>query len=307
LFCKFMFTSFKRIFKSGWNNLFRDGGLVAATLFILVMTISAITALYLFFEVSQFMISSIQDRVDLAVYFKEEILEDAILDAKDEIAEIPEVKEVQYVSKEVAFEKFSERHKDDPILMESLAEVGGNPFAASLEIKAFEASQYEIIVASLERANFSGLVSKIDYYQRRPVIEKISSLSSALNKSGIAFSVILAVFSILVAFNTIRLAIYSSREEIKIQRLVGASNWFIRGPFLAQGAIAGFFAVLICLFLFFLLCWGLDSKVDDLFPGLSLLGFFISHFWLIVVLQLFSGVGLGIASSLIAVRRYLRV
>jgi cell division transport system permease protein len=191
--------------------------------------------------------------------------------------------------------------------MESLEEVGMNPFLASLNIKAFEASQYQAVANFLENTDFENKIEKIDYYQRKPVIERIFSLTSNLNKFGIGFSVVLAIIAILVAFNTTRLAIYNSREEIKIQRLVGASNWFIRGPFLVQGAITGFFAALICLLVFVSITWGLSSKIEILFPGLNIFNLFITNFWPILFLQLITGIGLGIVSSLIATRKYLEV
>ena len=302
-----MFTSLRRIIKSSWKSIFRDGGLVAANVFILVMTISAMASLLVFQDVSRFLIDSIQGKVDISVYFKFETAEEDILKVKDEIIEIPEVKGVDYVSKDTALKEFTERHKDNPVLMESLAEVGTNPFLASLNIKAFEASQYESIASFFESAKFESIVEKVDYHQRRPVIERIYSLTSNLNKIGIIFSVILALVAVLVAFNTIRLAIYNSREEIKIQRLVGASNWFIRGPFIVQGVISGIFAALICLALFMGLCWALNSRAEALFPGLALWGFFAGNFWMIFLSQLAIGIGLGGVSSFIAVRRYLEV
>ena len=302
-----MFTSLKRIIKSSWKSIFRDGGLVAANIFILVMTISAIASLLVFQDVSRFLIDNIQGKVDISVYFKFETAEEDILKVKDEIAEIPEVKGVDYVSKGEALKDFTERHKDNPVLMESLAEVGTNPFLASLNVKAFEASQYEAIASFLDQASFESIVEKVDYYQRRPVIERIYSLTSSLNRVGIIFSVILALIAMLVAFNTIRLAIYNSKEEIKIQRLVGASNWFIRGPFIVQGIICGFFAALICLVLFAGICWALDSRAEALFPGLGLWGFFVGSFWMIFLSQLAIGIGLGGVSSFFAVRRHLEV
>ena len=302
-----MFASLERIIKSSWKSIFRDGGLVAANIFILVMTISAISSLFVFQDISRFLIESIQGKVDISVYFKFETPEEDILGVKEEIAEIPEVKEVGYVSKDEALKEFTERHKDNPVLMDSLTEVGTNPFLASLNIKAFEASQYEAIAGFFDNAKFESIVEKVDYHQRRPVIERIYSLTSNLNRIGIIFSIILALVAVLIAFNTIRLAIYNSREEIKIQRLVGASNWFIRGPFMVQGVISGFFATLICLALFAGLSWGLDSRAEMLFPGLGLLGFFASNFLTIFLIQLAIGVGLGGVSSFIAVRRYLEV
>jgi len=302
-----MLTLLKRIFKSGWLNFSRDGALIAANIFIMAMVISAITSLFLFKNVSQVLISRLQEKVDISVYFKYETSEDEILKAKEEIGKIPEVKEVKYISKETAFENFTERHEDNPVLMESLEEVGVNPFLASLNIQSFKASQYEAVANFLENANFKNLIEKVDYYERKPVIERIFSLTSNLNIAGIAFSIILAIVAMLVAFNTVRLAIYNSKEEIKIQRLVGASNWFIRGPFLVQGTIVGFFAVLICLLIFVLMCWGFNSKIEMLMPGLNFFGLFISNFWIILLIQLATGIGLGIVSSLIATRRYLEV
>ena len=302
-----MFTSLKRIIRSGWLSFSRDGGLMTANIFIMAMTISIVSSNFLLKDVSQFLISSIQEKVDITVYFKEEAPEEDILKVQEKIAEIPEIKGVEYISKEKALQSFTERHQDNPILMESLEEVGMNPFLASLNIRAFEANQYQAVTNFLENSNFGNLIEKVDYYQRKPVIEKIFSLTSNLNTFGIIFSIILAIVAILVAFNTIRLAIYNSKEEIKIQRLVGASNLFIRGPFLVQGAMAGVIAALISLLIFSLTSWVLSARVETLFPGLNLFQFFTSNLLTFFLLQLATGIGLGVISSLIAVRRYLKV
>lgn len=302
-----MITLIKRTFKSGWKNCSREKGLVFANIFILVLAISTLTSLFLLKDISQFLVSSIREKIDISVYFKLDTSEEDIMRIKEEVAKIPEVKEVQYVSQEEALASFSIKHKDDPILMQSLDEIGNNPFYASLSIKAFEASQYQAVADFLNNSAFTDLVEKVDYYQRKPVIEKIFSFVSNMNTVGIVFSLLLIIIAVSIAFNTIRLAIYSSREEIKIQRLVGASNWFIRGPFLVQGAICGFFASLICLALFTLLTWIFGPKMEFLFPGLNLFTFFIANFWLIVLIQMASGVGLGVVSSLIAVRRHLKI
>jgi len=302
-----MITLTKRIFKAGWKNFLRDGGQNAATIFILVMVISAITFLYVFKDASQFLISSIQEKIDISVYFRNDTPEEDILNVRDEISDIPEVKEVTYVSKDEAFRDFTEKHQDSDVLMQSLTEVGGNPFLASLSIKAFEASQYQAVADFLENSNLKNIVEKVDYYQRKPVIDRIFSLTSNLNKIGIIFSIILAIIAILVVFNTVRLTIYSSREEIRIQRLVGASNWFIRGPFLVQGAVEGFLATIISFSISILICWIFGSKVEFLFPGLDVFKFFIVDIWLILLIQFFAGIGFGVISSLLAVRKYLKV
>ena len=302
-----MLTSIKRIFKSGWLSFSRDGGLAVATCFIMVMTISLATSLFLLKDVSQFLISAVQEKADISVYFKESASEEDVLKVEEEISKIPEVKNVKYVSKEEALESFVQRHKDDPVLMESLEEVGGNPFLAALNIKAFQASQYQAVANFFEAGTFENLIEKVDYYQRKPAIEKIFALTSGVEKAGISLSIVLAIVAILVAFNTIRLAILNQKEEIKVQRLVGASNWFIRGPFLVQGAISGTLAAIICLLIFTLICWFLSPKIEILFSGLNIWRYFTGNFFTIILIQLGTGIGLGVISSTIAIRKYLKV
>lgn len=302
-----MFTSFKRIIKTGWKSFQRNIALSIATILIIVMVISLTTLLFLLNSVSQTLIEDVKEKVDISVYFKEDILIEEIMEAKSEISKIPEVKEVGYVSREQALEKFIEKHKDDPVLMGSLTELGSNPFLASLNIRAWEASQYEQVTNFLETGPFKNLIDKVDYHQRKPVIEKVFSLTAGINKTGIFLSIILGAIAILVVFNTIRIAIYSSGEEISIMRLVGASNWFVRGPFLVQGIVIGFIATLITLLIIFGLCYGFDSKVRSLAPQISLWGLFLGNFWLLLLIQLSTGIGLGVVSSFIAIRKYLNI
>jgi len=139
------------------------------------------------------------------------------------------------------------------------------------------------------------------------VIEKIFSITFAINRTGVVLSLILAIIAFLVAFNQVRLAISNSKEEIFIQRLVGASNWFIRGPFLLQGVISGFFAALITLLIFIPLVYSLSPKMEVFFPGLNLFGYFINNFFLILLIQILTGIGVGVISSIIAIRKYLKV
>ncbi|MBZ9571799.1 ABC transporter permease [Patescibacteria group bacterium] len=301
-----MFVLIKRIFKSGWLNFKRNSGLSLATIFIMLIVISLATSLFISQKATRFLILSLQEKVDISVYFKEDSPEEDILELKDEISKIPEVKNIEYVSRTEALERFTQRHKDNPLLMASLVEVE-NPFLAALNIKAWEATQYGIVANFLEDNSSENLIEKVDYYQRKPVIERIFSITSGINKAGIGASLIFGILAILIAFNTIKLAIYNSREEIEIQRLVGASNRFIRGPFLIQGVISGFLATLICLLIFLPLCYFLSPKLEILIPGLNIYSFFVSNFWTLLLIQILTGIGLGVISSIIAIRRYLEV
>ncbi len=302
-----MFTSLKRIFKFGWINFSRNSWAATATIFIMVMVVSTVTSLFLLRGITDFLTKEMEATVDLSVYFKKDTLETEILKAKEEVSKLPGVKEVNYISSDEALENFKERHKDNPILLETLDEVGENPLLASINIKVFEAPQYENLVSFLEGSSFQDLIEKIDYRDKKPVIDRLFNITTGLNVGGIVFSLILAFLAVLVAFNTVRLAIYNSKEEISVQRLVGASNWFIRGPYIVQGALSGFFAALICLLLFSVLCFFVSPGLEKFYPGLNVFKYFTSHFFVILLIQLATGIGLGIVSSIIAIRKYLQV
>jgi len=299
-----MGTTLKRIIISGWQNFSRDGGIAVATIFILVMVIFLASTIFLSKDISQFLITSLQEKADISVYFKEFVLEDDILKIKEKLSQVPEVKNVEYVSKKEAIKRLVEKH---PQLKESVQETEGMLNLASLNVNVFEANQYQPVVNFLENSNFKDQIDGVDYYKRKPVIEKIFSLTSLFNKTGIFLSIILIITAILVTFNTIRLAILNSIEEIKIQRLVGASNWFIRGPFLAQGVISGFIAVLISALIFSLICWFLSPKIEFFFAGLNLFNLFIKNLWILLLIQFATGILLAVISSTIAIRKYLKV
>jgi cell division transport system permease protein len=301
-----MLNFIKRIVKYGWKIFIRDGEIALTNVFILVMVISLISFLFIFREVGQILISYLREKADISVYFKEGVPEEEILKLEEEISKMPEVKEVKYFSKEGAFEEFKKRYKENPILMEALSEIGANPFLASLSIKAKEASQYEAIINFLNEKN-SQFIEKIDYYQRKPLIERIFSIISNFEKGGILLSTILILISVLVTFNTVRLAIINFGEEISVQRLVGASNWFIRGPFIVQGIISGILAAIFSLFLLAISCWFLSPKIEVLFEGLDVFKIFSEKIAILISIQFLAGIFLGVISSLIAIRRYLKI
>jgi cell division transport system permease protein len=299
-----MIDQIKRTIKYGLKIIVRDGEIFLTSVFILFLVISLISFLFIFRKTSEFLISSFKEKVDISVYFKEETPEDEILKIKDEISKNPEIK-VEFVSKEEALKEFEKRHKENKILMNALKEVGENPFLASLSIKAKEPNQYEELLSFLkEKESF---IEKVDYSERKPLIERIFSLSSNLEKGGILISSVLILISIFVVFNTTRLSITNFKEEISIQRLVGASSWFIRGQFLVQGMIAGIFSALISLLIVFLSCYFLSPKISILFEGLNLLEIFSSNLGILILIQFSAGILLGSIPSLIAVRRFLKI
>ncbi len=302
-----MFTSIKRIIRLGWTSFSRDGGAITTTIFILVLTISLVTCIFFLKGISEILISDLEEKVDISVYFKEDITEQEILSVKQKLYQVSDEENIEYISKEQALEIFVQRHKEDLILMASLEEIAINPFLASLNIKASDSVQYGEIANFLEGDVFEASVEKIDYYQRKPVIDRIFSLTDSFKKIGIGISILLVLLSFLVVLNTTRLAIYNLREEVEVQKLVGASNWFIRGPFLVQGVISGAIAALISFVIFGLGCFIFSSNINALFSDLNIWQYFTDNIFIIILIQLTTGIGLGVSSSIIAIRKYLKV
>jgi len=300
-------TNLFRIIKTGFQNFWRNAWLSGATISIIVLTLFVITALVLLNVVTQAVVTDLQNKVDISAYFFAESPESDILSVRQELVKLPEVKSAEYISKIEALKEFKERHSDNPTLLQSLDELSDNPLQASLNIKAQSASQYSSIVSFLEQAKYKSLVDKVNYHQNQEVIDRVSSLASNIGRGGLIASFILALMAVFVTFNTIRLTMYNWKDEISVMRLVGASNWYIRGPFLIEGMIYGIVGAVITLILAYPALYLVSPKITSFLPEVDLLYFFEINLGQILVLLVGVGVALGTLSSFIAIRRYLRV
>jgi len=300
-----MFTSFKRIVRLGWKHFFNHIGISIATCFTLTVAILFISSIFIFKGAAQHLIVSIQEKADITAYFKQETPEEKIFKAKEELAGNPEVKEVKYVSREDALKEFVGRHRKDSEIMKALS-LFENPFRAHLNINVFKAEQYPAVVKFLNNFSFSEDIEEIDYRERKPVIEQIFAFTKGIEKAGIIAALVLTTITVLLTFNTIKLAIVNSREEIEIQRLVGASNWFIRGPFLFQGLIAGFFSFLFSFIITIGLLYFLSPKAQYFLSGFNLLNYAFDNIRALFLIQAGGAAALAVASSFVAVNKYLK-
>lgn len=304
-----MITSIKRIIKWSWTNFWRQNGLTLATCFVLLMAISLIASVFFMKKLGDRALADLQNKINVSVYFKSDALDADILAIKDEISQIPEVQSIEYISKDQALVDFTQKHQNDQTLLDSINEIGENPLLASLNIRSWQMDQYEKIsefFANRQSAADS-IIEKVDYYERKSLIDRVAILTSSAKTATIVLSVILAAVAVLITFNTIRLTILNQKDEIAVQRLVGASNWFIRAPFLVQGTLAGVLSALVSLIFFALACSILSPKIEYLFADVNLLKIFLSNFWILLLIELATGIILGTLSSLIAIRKYLKV
>ncbi len=300
-----MFTTLTRVIKSGFLSFWRNKWLSSTAIFMMSLAIFGITSLILTNVLINSLIDGLEDKIDVSVYFKLDTSEDSILSVRSDLVKLAEVKSVEYISTDEALINFKERHKDNEVLIQSLGELDTNPLEASLNIKAKEASQYESIADFFNQGNYYDIVNKVNYLENKAVISRLSSITKTIRQVGSIAFLILAGLAILVTYNTIRLTIYTSRKEIKVMKLVGASNWFTRGPFVIEGILYGFVATLISLFVMYPLLWYLSPKITSYLPGTDLFYFFQVNLIVFFILQVLIGMALGISSSLVAIRRYL--
>ncbi len=301
-----MFTVLSRIVNYGFVNFWRNGWPSAATVAIMVLALLVFFWLIVFNVTTERAVMSIQDKIDISVYFKSDTPEDEILNIKQSIASLSEVKSVEYISKDQALQKFREDHKDDPIIIEAANELQENPLVASLNIKAKEPSQYGLIAEYLAGPNLMQWIDNLSYAKNQEVIDRLVNIINTVNRGGFVLTMVLALIAGLVVFNTVRLAIYSSRDEISIMRAVGASNALVRGPFMVEGIIAGVLAAILSVIIALPTAYVVAPYVGALIPGFNVFQYCYTNLGQLLLYQLAFGLGVGVVSSFVAVRRYLR-
>jgi len=302
-----MLTTLVRVIKSGWANFWRNKWLSSAAISMVSLAIFGITSLILVNVLINSLIDDLEDKIDVSVYFKLDTSEEEILLVRNDLVKLTEIKGVEYISTEEALNRFKERHKDNEVLMQSLEELNTNPLEASLNIKANETSQYDTIASFFNQGNYQEIIDKINYLENKAVITRLASITKTIRQVGFIILLILAILAVLVSYNTIRLTIYSSSKEIKIMKLVGASNWFTRGPFVIEGALYGVIAAIIAILVMYPLLWYLSPKITTYLPGTDLFYFLQVNLIVLLFFQILIGLVIGVVSSLVAIRRYLEV
>jgi len=302
----------KRVLSGGGKNFARGGAVSVATVLIMTVTLGIIGSLIFLSALLSYTLDTIKDKVDVSVYFVTTASEAEVLVVKDQLEKLPQVESVSYTSAEDSLAAFRERHANDQLTLQALDELGGNPLDASLEVRAKDPSQYENIVSFLEASptlssGGASIVDRINYQQNKEVIDRLSLAISATRDIGLVVVILFALASILIAFATIRLAIYTARDEIGVMRLVGASNAYIRGPFIVAGVITGVIASVLVLFLLWPVTWYVGIKTVGWFGGFNLASYYSGNFVVVFFILMGSGIALGAIASVLAIRRYLKV
>lgn len=302
----------RRVLGAGATSFVRNGTVSFATVLIMTVTLVIVGSLIFLSALLSYTLAAIEDKVDVNIYFVTTATEAEAQEVQSRIAALPQVASVTYTSREDALADFRVRHESDQLTLQALDELGDNPFGASLAVKAKSPSDYESIVAFLSEepalsASGASVIDRINYYQNKVVIDRLNATARASERAGAVVVALFALASAIIVLATIRLAIYTARDEIAVMRLVGASNFFIRTPFIVAGIMAGLLAAVIALALFYPVAWYLGTSLAEWLGGFNLFSYYLSNFPMIAGILVGSGAVLGGAASYIAVRRYLKI
>ncbi len=306
-------TNTKRIIKSGFVNFWRNAVVSLSAIFVMTVALFVIGATMLSSVFLESSLVDIKGKVDINVYFNATAPEADILALKTSVEKLPEVASVEYISRDQAIENFKQRHENDYLMTQALEELVDNPLGAILNIKAKDPSQYEAIAKHLGDESTTvlpeegRLIYNVNYNKNKIVIDKLTAITRGVERVSVAILFVLLAIAVVITFNTIRLAIYISREEIAIMRLVGANNSFVRGPFIVEGIMYGMVSAVFAVALCYPATLWLRDATSSFYGGIDLFSYYLIHLNEIFLILLGCGVFLGAVSSYLAVRKYLKV
>ena len=303
----------KRIFRAGFLDFWRNAFVSFASILVMTVTLFVVGTTIFAGVMLGSALQQLRDKADVNVYFTTSAPEDQILELKSQLETLPQVASVEYVSRDEALAAFRARHQNDQLTLQALEELEDNPLGAVLNIRAKDISQYDAVASFLnDQQNAQGaqnIIDKINYYdeQHRNALTRLQNITDSASRLGLIVIAILIATTIAISFNTLRLAIYTAREEIQVMRLVGAGQFFIRAPFMVEGILYGLVAGVVTLLLFYPLTWWLGNATQNFFGGVNVFSYYLSHFGFFVLVIIGTGVVLGAIASFLAVRRYLKI
>jgi len=297
-----------RTFKEGKNNFVRNSWLTFATVSILTFSLFIVGFSAFFGITSQFILQNMREKVSINVSFNPDVSEERILSIKEKLSQAKkEIASVEYISREKALEKFIAENNSNPTIIQALQEIGENPLFASLVIKAVQPDQYPLIVSEMQKSTFQNDISRINYEKNKEIFGRLDRMGKMASKVGLILGIVFIFIAILITFNAIRITIYSHRQEFEVMRLVGASNIYVRMPFVFEGFLYGLISGILSVGLLFGMTYYIAPFTSGSVKAGDVLNIFFDYFWYLFAGLTILGILLGVMSSALAIRRYLKI
>lgn len=301
-------VAFFRVLKFALQDMWRNASLSLMTVLILVLMLLSVNTLLIIRVLTTAGTESVKNQIDVSVYFSQDAKDEHVSEIQKYVGSFPEVTNLTLLSREQVLEHFRARYKDNKKIIDSLDEFGQNPFGPTLIIKTREPSDYGRIITALDIPEYESLIEKRTFEDTQHAIEKINNIIVQVEHFTLILTALFAIIAFLIIFNTIRVAIYTQRTEISIKKLVGATNWFVRGPYIIESMLFSVASIAITASLVSAASRFLDGYIAVIIEHPSFLtSYFLSHIVPLAGTQFLAVLALTMFSSALAMRKYLKV
>jgi cell division transport system permease protein len=294
----FIITVF-RVLKAGLQNLIRN--LTLTTILLLVIANATLSNT----------VDSINSKISISIYLNDSVTQQQTSALISQLRQTGEVQSVQYISKAQALAIYEKQNQGNHSIESAVAQTD-NPLPATINVVPKNPSNLGDIRNILNSPTDLALQSDPSSYSGtlKEAINKIAKTTTLLREAGIVSIFVFAAISVLIIFNTIRMTIFNRRDELQIMRLLGASTWFIRGPYVVENILYGIISAGISLAFVNILFNTISNSLEASSLGLLNISYsetyLKKYFWYILVIQFAIGILIGAVSSVIATRRYLK-
>ncbi|PIT93895.1 hypothetical protein COU00_01925 [Candidatus Falkowbacteria bacterium CG10_big_fil_rev_8_21_14_0_10_43_11] len=301
--------SIARVLKFALQDFVRNFWVSLVTVIILILSLFSINFLVVVNYISETAIKTVEEKIDLSLYLNTDAAEEDISALKRELETVDGVAEVAYVSKAQALESFQAKNRDNKSLQEALREIGKNPLNPSLAVRAKELGDYEKIIGALDKLSKNSLIESKNFDDHKNLLNSLETVTSRSREIMILASLVFIIITILVVFNAVRIAIYTHKKEIGVMKLVGASNSFVRAPFLVESVLYALIGVAGVIAVFYPFIHVLQPYLGSFFntADLNLIGYFNGNFLYIFGVEFLGASLINIIASSIAVGKYVKV
>ncbi|OGH58901.1 MAG: hypothetical protein A2725_04100 [Candidatus Magasanikbacteria bacterium RIFCSPHIGHO2_01_FULL_33_34] len=299
--------SFFRAIKFAFQDIFRNISLSLMTVLILVLMLLSVNTLIIIKFFTSQATQSVKDQIDVSIFFAHTASDEEIDEVQSYIKSFPEVSNVEYFSKDQVLEDFKAKYSDNENIIASIEELDENPLGPTMIVKTRNPGDYNKLITALSVPEYQDIVVAKTFVDTELAIERIDNITTQVERFSVILTGLFGVIAFLIIFNTIRVAIYTQRIEITIKKLVGATNWFIRSPYIIESFIFTVFSVGITYFLMKFAAGLIDPYVAVVFKKEWLLtDYLTSNIIVLVGSQFLAVLLLTIFSSFLAMRRHLK-
>ena len=284
-------------FREAFYSVLRNSWLSVASIGVVAVSLLILGSSLLVVMNANKIAENLESSVEISVFLQDETTPEDIKELEAALRSLPEVAELKFVSKQEALKEMQENFGEQGDILEGLEEK--NPLPDTFRIKTQTVEQ--VVPLARELAAYPR-VDQVRYGQG--VVEKLLDLSRWVRTAGLVTMVLLAIAAVFLIATTIRLSVFARRKEIGIMKFLGATNWFVRFPFLLEGMFLGLAGALLAVVAVY---YGYQSLVKNIQVSLPFMKLVTDHSLLVPMLEglLVLGLALGALGSLISLRKFL--